>query len=400
MGDTPSPEHTPTPASDGAATTVTCHSCFREIPDGTYCGACGADLTEATPRGAHRLHAFAADPSEHVLGLSVVTTLFPHLPHRQTAPFRVAVFVTALTLLVLGALRLTGPAVAAAAVLVPLLYLLYVYEVEVYEDEPIRVLASTFAVGAILGVPWALLTGSVITQQVVAAIAQGPSVGAGVMVGAVLPLAAQVVMSVGGVLIVFARRFDEALDGFTFAAASALGFTLTTTLINLLPQLREGSFTNVPALTNALSIAQRGLLVPIINASVSGLLGAALWLRLGPTRPAARRFTTSVLMVAAMAVVVRVLLGELTFLQGGTWFEVAGYALGAIVMILAVRLAIHDMLLAEAVDVPIGEPFLCSHCGRLVPRMAFCTHCGVATRATPKTGAGRMTRTFRKVRQS
>ena len=64
-------------------------------------------------------------------------------------------------------------------------------------------------------------------------------------------------------------------------------------------------------------------------------------------------------------------------------------------MLFAVRVAIHHMLLAEAVDVPEGPILPCTHCRRLVPRMAFCPHCGIATRATPKVGAGRDARGVR-----
>jgi hypothetical protein len=44
------------------------------------------------------------------------------------------------------------------------------------------------------------------------------------------------------------------------------------------------------------------------------------------------------------------------------------------------------MLLAEAAEVPVGPPLTCAHCHRVVPRMAFCPHCGIAVGATPKVG--------------
>ena len=51
--------------------------------------------------------------------------------------------VVAAALLVLGYLRLTGPSIALAALAVPLLYVLYLYEVEVYVDANGRTFTST-----------------------------------------------------------------------------------------------------------------------------------------------------------------------------------------------------------------------------------------------------------------
>ena len=42
----------------------------------------------------------------------------------------------------------------------PVLYLLYLYEVEVYEDEPWLVVGATMFVGALLGVGFANVMGS------------------------------------------------------------------------------------------------------------------------------------------------------------------------------------------------------------------------------------------------
>ena len=50
-----------------------------------------ARCTEDGANAASASHSYAAAPGEHVLRLSIVSSLFPHLPHRSRAPFRVAV---------------------------------------------------------------------------------------------------------------------------------------------------------------------------------------------------------------------------------------------------------------------------------------------------------------------
>ena len=42
-------------------------------------------------------------------------------------------------------------AIVAAAILVPLVTIIYLYDVDVYENEPIRVVALTFLWGALVG---------------------------------------------------------------------------------------------------------------------------------------------------------------------------------------------------------------------------------------------------------
>ncbi|OBA76375.1 hypothetical protein A5633_18970 [Mycolicibacterium elephantis] len=57
----------------------------------------------------------------------------------------------------------------------------------------------------------------------------------------------------------------------------------------------------------------------------------------------------------------------------------------AAVALLLLRIGIHLALLHEAHDeIQADEPLLCAHCGHVVPDMAFCPACGVATRASSR----------------
>jgi RsiW-degrading membrane proteinase PrsW (M82 family)/RNA polymerase subunit RPABC4/transcription elongation factor Spt4 len=387
-----------TPTAAPGPPLITCPDCGNTVPQGEYCGACGTHLVTATGGGARRHHAFAANPAEHVLLLSVISTLFPHLPHRRTTPFRIALLVAAALLLVLGLVRLTGPAVVAAALAVPLLYLTYLYEVEVYENEPYLIIGLTFVLGLLLGIPWALLTGPLVLQALEQnSLLQGVDLAASLVPGIIFPLVAQLLMLVGPLIIYLTRRYDEALDGFTFGVASALGFTLATTFVDLLPELQLGLVSDTPVVTNLLDVLERGLLTPFLNASTTGLLAGALWLRRGRTRAlAAHGWSTSLVSAILIAALVRIFLGMVAIVAGNAIaYEFIAYVVVTIALLLIVRVSLHHMLLAEAVEVPIGAPLPCTHCHRIVPRMAFCPHCGVATRATPKTGAGRTGRAIR-----
>src|ERR1700693_666581 len=118
------------------------------VPEGDFCGHCGAHLTSAS---VMRRHAFAAVPSESVAHLSVITTLFPHLAHRRGGAFRWALLAGGAAVVLLAVLQLFAPATAVATFLLPALYLLYLYEVEVYENEPWLVMRVTMVGGGGVG---------------------------------------------------------------------------------------------------------------------------------------------------------------------------------------------------------------------------------------------------------
>ena len=127
-------------AGHGAPSLVVCPHCDSSVPQGDFCGHCGAHLATAD---TSRRHAFAAMPNEPVVHFNVISTLFPHLPHRRGGPFRWAMVAGIAFVLLLVAFSLYAPATAAATALLPALYLLYLYEVEIYQDEPWILIGAT-----------------------------------------------------------------------------------------------------------------------------------------------------------------------------------------------------------------------------------------------------------------
>jgi hypothetical protein len=383
----------------GGVPVVLCPACRRPVPAGEFCGGCGAHLADDPPtrrrHPRHRPHAYAASPNEHVLSLRLISTLLPHLPRRRSALFRGAFATTTAVLLVAGLARLTGPGVLLAATAVPVLYLLYLYEVEVYESSPLLVLGPTFGLGLVLGAGFAELTGKEVTGAVITETLRGVQARDLFVKGILLPLIAQALMLAGVLLLRLSRRFDEALDGFAFGVAGALAFVLASTLVNLWPELSQGLVSDRQVTDTATEIIQRGLLIPVVYATGTGLIGASLWLRRGRTRDPQWRHTG---LAATLAVVLAadLGLGVLAVLESRPAVVITVTAAVACALLLRARVALHTMLMAEvAADVPIGEAVPCTHCHHLVPRMAFCAYCGIATRATPKSGSGRLDRKVR-----
>lgn len=358
---------------------VTCPHCGSMVPAGEFCGHCGAHLTRGD---ASRQGAFAAVPSEPVVHLSIVSTLFPHLPHRRGGAFRWALLAGSVAVVILAALHLFAPATIAAVFLLPVLYLLYLYEVEVYESEPWLLIGATMVAGAILGYAFTSFTG-----ETVGGLEISRDIGTNVFfAGVILPIFAQALMLAGPLFLYFYRsRLREPLDGLTFGAASALGFTLATMLTALWPLLAGPLVGSGDPLDWALRLLNAGILVMLVNAGTTSVVTASVWLRRYDLRRASRGWEASVLATVVVAVGSQVILGVLSIIVPDLVLQVAIRAVAAVALLMYVRLVIHQSLLAEGAVHEIGPDSACPECHRIVPTMLFCPACGVARAAAKQT---------------
>jgi hypothetical protein len=322
-------------------------------------------------------------PSQRVAQLAIISTLFPHLPHRRGAPFRLALTAGGALVVVLAALHLFAPATVAAVFLLPVLYLMYLYEVEIYENEPWLVVGATIVIGALLGTAFTTVTGGTLSQLVLTEDRDT----AFVLAGVAIPIVAQVLMLVGPLfLYLFRDRFREPLDGLTFGAASALGFSLASSLTAFWPSLAGPLIAGGSPVDWALRLTRAGLLISLINASTTALVAAAFWLHRYDRRRGIRPWQSSILAALVVAFGVQILLGVVSFAVQDLVLDVAILALAAAGLLLYVRLAIHDALLVEGAEHEIGPDAPCPECHRVVPTMAFCPACGAARAAASKQG--------------
>ena len=357
---------------------VHCPHCAMTVPEGDFCGHCGAHLTTASTT---RRHAFAAVPAESVAHLSIVTTLFPHLTHRRGGAFRWSLVGGSAAIVLLAALHLLAPATAVATFLLPALYLLYLYEVEVYESEPWLVIGVTMVAGAILGYVFTASLGAASAQLDLT----GDSGTAFLLAGVVVPIAAQVLMLAGPLFLYqFRNRLREPLDGLTFGAASALGFTLASSLTALWPLIAGPLVGTGSAVDWALRLLQAGILISLINASTTGLITASLWLQRYDLRRSGGAWYANLLTTLVVALGAQMIVGSLSFVIPELVTQVAVTALATIALLLYLRLVIHRALLAEGALHEIGPDAPCSECHRVVPTMLFCPACGVNRSASPK----------------
>src|SRR4051812_35936453 len=203
------PDDTGTPPPAQPTDLITCNQCGNQVPRLEFCIRCGDPLSDeynADGRAAAR-DRFAAAPNESARTVAFVSTLFPQLPRAEMRMFRIAFLAGSAFVLVLTLLGLYPVALVSAAVLVPLLMVMYVYVVDIYEDEPISIIGATMVWGAAAGVIFALVIrllpsaggfGATTTPQIA-------------LNGIVLPLLEGALMLAGPLFLLPQRRFNDVL---------------------------------------------------------------------------------------------------------------------------------------------------------------------------------------------
>jgi len=376
--------------NDEQVPTAECRVCRTDVPAGEYCGLCGCHLTPRRGEGPDwlRIRDYGAAPGENLLQLSLASSLFPHLPPRSRTVFRIGLAVVLVALVAFSLLRLPAALVTVAALGFLFLFLLYLRESDAFADIPARTWALTAVLGIGLGVGWVLLTGAAVARS------YGIPLGAGVVgarmmrEGIGIPLGGVILMLIPAAIVRLLRPpTREALDGFMIGALGALTFTAAATLTRLAPQFGTGVVSKRPMESLIVEAGIRGVAVPLTAAAAGGLIGAALWF----TRPASKEnqrpgLVRLLLVSFAVAVLVVYLgLGLIDVAHFPQVLMLVLYLALALVALLLLRVGLHLALLHEAHDeIQSDEPLLCPHCGHVVPDMAFCPACGVATRASSR----------------
>jgi len=357
---------------------VTCPRCGSTVPTGKFCGHCGANLSTGNAR---RSNAYAAVPNQRVAQLAIVSTLFPHLPHRRSGPFRVALVAGGALVVMLAAMHLFAPATVAAVCLLPVLYLMYLYEVEIYESEPWLVVGATFVIGALLGLAFTNVTGKSLSDLVLT----GDRDSAFVLAGIGIPVIAQILMLAGPLFLYLLHdRFLEPLDGLAFGAASALGFTLASSLTAFWPLISGPLVAEGSPFDWAVRLTRAGVLIALINASTTALITAAVWLHRYDRLRVGRPLSTSILAALVVAFGVQIAVGLEGFLVDDVLVDLVIVGLITALLLLFVRNVVHDALLVEGVEREIGPDAPCPECHHIVPTMRFCPQCGAARAAASK----------------
>ena len=268
----------------------------------------------------------------------VATSLFPYLPQRSRMAFRVGLAVLLVVLIALALLRWQAALIAIAALGLPLIFVLYLYEIDVRRELTVRSLVPTAVLGVGLGVGWAFLTRAVIADYYDVTLGDTGVTRQALIAGIAIPIGAAVLTLLPVVVMRFVRPTRETLDGFVIGALGAICFTSAAMLTRLAPQFATGLFAGDRPISDLLIQAGlQGVAVPLIATSLGGLVGAALWFR----RP--KLIVSSVL----VTLVVFGGLGLLELAPVSEGLQFVAYVVATVIALLALRIGLQITLLHE-----------------------------------------------------
>ena len=358
-----------------------CDHCANDVPDGVFCTRCGAHqgVIEAVGDPKLRERSYAAHPGEAVVHASVFTTLFPHLGQHKVHEFRWAFLGGLAAILILYLAGLITAAILVSAFLVPVLYLIYLYEAQVYRDEPALVLGFTIGGGFLLGLVLTVITNTLV-NPVTASAGLAADLGTLFLAALLVPVLQELVKPLPALVLRGREPYGETVDGLVFGIAAGLGFSVAETLIRFsavltsLPMHIDNGGNWVYPL---MSIA---VFQPLMQASATGIVVAAIW------RHARGRFEKREWGGILLAV-----LAHIAFSAGSTALAELGAAplvpviWQAIVvggLLIYVRYLLHHSLLEEAAHLGYSET-ICPSCHRHIYASGFCPNCGMALTAAP-----------------
>jgi len=313
---------------------------------------------------------------------AVFTTLFPHLGHQKIHEFRWAFIVGLAGILILYIAGLITAAILVATFLVPVLYLIYLYEAQVYRDEPATVLGFTIGGGVLLG-----LVITVIERALYNPYANvgnplrgaGLSIAALLFVGLLVPVVQEVVKPLPALLLPNRADFPETVDGLVFGIAAGLGFSLAVSLVAF-----SGALTGLPARLDPgnwiFDLTTLAVLQPLMQGSATGIIVAAVWrYRRGSLgQRELGGLGIAVLAHVAFALGTQVLKDALV----SPLFVLVWQALLVGALLVYVRYLLHHALLEEAAHMGYAET-VCPNCHMHIVASGFCPNCGMALTAAP-----------------
>jgi hypothetical protein len=365
---------------------IRCNQCGNQVPRLQFCIRCGDPMSDEyqseTVREQKRR--FAAAPDERVSSPAFISTFFPQLPRADMRSFRLAGAAGVAIVVALALAGLFPVAIVSAAVLVPLLMVLYLYDVDVYEDEPIFVIGATMAWGAVAGVAYGFLIRSFSGVGGGSGFG-GINLGETLLNGVGLPIVELALMLAGPLLLLRWPRFNDVLDGATFGAASAVSFGGAHLLVQSMSMFSGGLRPAGDALPWVIQVVSLGVLQPVIAAGAVGAVAAAIWLRYrAPVTDHHKLGMVGNPVVAlAGAILLMVVAGlakSLLSLIPATLM----LAVVALVALLWLRRALHLGLLQELREISEAGTITCPNCGRETPSHDFCGQCGISLRALPR----------------
>lgn len=376
------------------AASTHCTACDRDNPPSArFCAGCGAPVGTAKSK-----RPYAAQPNESVASFAVVSTVMPYSTAQSAKTYKIAIGIGMIIPIVAIVLGQPGFALVTAAFVVPVVFILYLYDVNLWEDQPIPVVLGAFVLSGALAVGATYLLRTWLASQpggLTATVAGTFNVWAFVVPCIIAPIVGVILMLIGPVVLASRPKFDDLMDGLTFGVVSGVAYAAFETLtVNWSVIAMDASSTSLATwLPIILNLA---FLKPIVYGCAVGI-AAAEFSGLGEGHDG---FTGRFVARALEAVVIIVLFNVglyFTGLVAGTTGIILGLIWALIVagaVILRLRTVLQRALLEGALEAAAragsakwssGADDFCAECEMpLLEGALFCVSCGASVRARSK----------------
>ena len=352
--------------------------------------------------GAERRQSFALQPGEPVASFNLVSSLMPLASGSAPQTYRWALGLGILIPVVAGALGFLAFAFVAAALVVPAVYVVYMYDVNQWEDQPVAVVLGAIGAAAALAVGFTFLWHAGILGNDLAPVDfDGTESGirwtSFLVLVLLVPIVGEVLKQVGPILLARRPAFDDMIDGLTFGVAAGAAFAAAETIV-----VNRGLFSTFGQIDSPDAgfwvslILSAAVVKPIVYGAATGI-AVASFSGLGAGYDG---FKPAYFRGLAEALAANILFqGGLFFAARleGTTGAVIGLVWGALIaaaLLVRLRYLLHYAVLeaaleaastgAELKDAARGTAY-CPSCE--MPLMAganFCVACGTSVRAGSK----------------
>jgi hypothetical protein len=363
----------------------------------------GAELGAGAGAGSERRQSFALQPGEPVASFNVVSSLMPLASGSAPQTYRWALGIGILIPVVAGTLGFLAFAFVAAALVVPAVYVVYMYDVNEWEDQPLGVVLGAVAAAAALGVGFTFLWhAGLLGDELSPVDFEGNGPGSiswtGFLVLVLLvPMVSEVLKQVGPILLARRPAFDDMIDGLTFGVAAGAAYAAAETIV-----VNRGLFSTFGQVDSPNAgfwvslILSAAIVKPIVYGAATGIAVASfsgLGAGYDGFKPAyfrglAEALAANILFQAGLFFAARI---------GGTGGAVLGLAWGvliAVVLVVRLRYLLHFAVLEAALEASAAGVTLkdsargtayCPSCEMPLPAGAnFCVTCGTSVRAGSK----------------
>jgi RsiW-degrading membrane proteinase PrsW (M82 family) len=365
--------------------------------------ATGAELSAGAGAGGERRQSYALQPGEPVASFNLVTSLMPLASGTAPQTYRWALGVGIVIPVVAGALGFLAFAFVAAAVVIPAIYVVYMYDVNQWEDQPIGVVLGAIGAAAALGVGFTFLWHAGLLDSNISSVNFDGNGSGGVRWSSLLvlvllvPIVGEVLKQVGPLVLASRPQFDDMIDGLTFGVAAGAAFAAAETIV--VNRGLFGSFGQVDSPNAGFWVSlilSAAVVKPIVYGAATGI-AVASYSGLGAGYDG---FKPGYFRGLAEALIANIVFqGGLFFAARleGTTGAVVGLVWGALIaaaLVVRLRYLLHFAVLEAALeaastgtgmkDSAKGTAY-CPSCEMpLLPDAHFCVACGTSVRAGSK----------------